>query len=270
MTDFENRSDGGPGDSASPARQTPVCPLGISHAILGEFLQMLEIRAFAKGGQLTMDDIRAFTKTYLAFQRDDDISPEACMKLRAGALWNDDRRAPFERMLTQRFIHLMPKTADSGANSRFPRTILPGFITAVTKMIGPESFDRCQARAQDIVERYREAGLGVVDWPTIFEDPETKALIDEVLAVMAGHFMQLDKRLQWLTDLLNAQAARVAGSAVRQPQRLDEATTLQLIDALYADLRRRHAQDPHLSQSSRETLDAFFKVLESHHQAAAG
>lgn len=173
-----------------------------------------------------------------------------------------------------RFSHLLPKrVGDEGSPSPdapLSRRLIPGLMAALAKMVGPETLDDVTRRTSMLLDRHREARLGLVNWTQLAAEPEADVLLSEVLMAAARHFQDIDRRVAWLVQVINSHLA-VPLPEDRDPAwRCDAHRARLLLRALYAPLkprlcepearailRRRHG-DPAVSDAIRlvAALDA--------------
>lgn len=110
----------------------------------------------------------------------------------------------FGRLLVRRFSPLFIEN-ENGSSSKeaISRRILPGFFVAVDMMLGPELVEQYQVRCQDIINRLSGGDRTRISWDDYYADPEAKKLVLDAQIKMALHFRELDKRIVWLTTLIN-------------------------------------------------------------------
>ncbi len=105
---------------------------------------------------------------------------------------------------------------------------------------------------------------GLTDWPRVHADPEARALVDDVLVVVAHSFGPFDRRRDWFISLVNSHARTASdGGAL-----LTHASFRQVMSALYADLREETRRDgwdrlaARVGQGGVDALQALFERLD--------
>jgi hypothetical protein len=114
------------------------------------------------------------------------------------------------------------------------RRILPGFFVAVDMMLGPELVEQYQTRCQDIINRLSGGDRSRISWDEYYADPEARKLVLDAQIKMALHFRELDKRIVWLTTLINNHVGTTAHPA-SVPAITPRDTTV-LLSLLFKDL----------------------------------
>lgn len=240
-----------PAPPESPARQGPLgssCPGGETALALQAFVDFLSAHSHQHGTALTPESL---PKLLAQFQ-DSGLTgvPPSCVRLHEQMAWDEQRRRPFERLLVKRFAHHFPRRAgDDGSPTaaRLSRRVIPGFLLAVVKMVGGDSFAACEAATREHLNRYRQQSPGPLDWSAVAQLPPLRRLVDLALVAMAAHFSDFDKRLSWLIEIVNShlppplpeesEALRGVFWSLTPP------TAVLLLSALYEDLERRTRQD---------------------------
>lgn len=197
--------------------RTPSAPLSpccrdVGATMIGHFVTRLEVEAAKAGGSLSAATIRALAQHFIAaeqgrfgtyYQR----AWDECSHLREALHFEHARKRPFDRALMRRFSHLFPpRLFDEGRDGVLSRRMIPGFILAIDKMIGPTRRERGEQVCADILLRHTSAD-GVCDWERVHSDPETIALIDDTLGAVAQTFGDFERRRAWVIDLIESHLA---------------------------------------------------------------
>lgn len=258
-------------DAETPVASGPKACEAIANAMIGHFATRLEVEAGRQGGSLTAAQIRTLAERFLGeeaarfgpvYRR----SFDACTAAREARQWESARRRPFDRILMKSFAHLFPpRQGDDGGKGILSRRVIPGFNLAVDKMIGPALYEQCQRKSQAILDRHRIAS-GAYDWAEVYADPETHALINDVLAVVAHYFANFKRRREWFLDLVNSHLARPQPGAPDASWLLTDHGFSELMQALFADLRATMLSKPAMVRKrygdhTFEALEAFFAEL---------
>ncbi|WP_404379732.1 hypothetical protein [Caenispirillum salinarum] len=231
---------------ATPARERS-CPLDMNRRLLMGFIDRLREDGHLASAPIYLpgeDYLRELAEAYLA-----DVGPAAgaapseCLRLHDAVLWEDRRHRPFERLLTRRFSHLLPKRAgDEGGpapDAVLSRRAIPGLMAALSKMVGPATLEDAARRTEALLTRHREDRLGLVDWPQLTAQPEAEAVLCEVLMAAARHFQDVGRRLDWLTEVINGHLPPPLPEDHDPAWRCDAGRTRLLLRALYEPLTER-------------------------------
>jgi ActR/RegA family two-component response regulator len=143
----------------------------------------------------------------------------------------------FGRLLVRRFAHLFIE--DDGSlpvDKVVSRRILPGFFVAVDMMLGPELVEDYQRQCREIVNRMSGSNGGDVSWEDYYADQEAIKLVLDAEIKMALHFREIEKRVVWLTTLINNHV----GAASHRPsaQLMTPQGTTILLSNLFSDLTK--------------------------------
>lgn len=142
----------------------------------------------------------------------------------------------FGRLLVRRFASMFIENADDTDpdDKILSRRILPGFFVAVDMMLGPECVEEYQRRCHDIIRRLTDGDKAGLSWDDFYADPEANNLVLDAQIKMALHFREIDKRIMWLTTLINNHV----GSLTHQPvgRAITQRETTVLLSLLFKDL----------------------------------
>lgn len=228
------------------------CPLDMTRLLIMDFVRTLELEA-TRDGRLPVARVRALAEAFLEDYRKVSQTPiDHCLTLHEALRWDERRRHPFERLLIRRFAHLLPKReGDEGVREGAPlsRRLIPGFMVAVTKMIGIDHYTDCEARIGEAVDRMKAESPAPVDWSHLSAQAEVVAQIDQALADMAPYFDNLGKRLDWLTAVVNGHLGPPPPEDGERLWVMDRDSALLLLRALYGDTRRRLRDTPQLLEA---------------------
>lgn len=220
----------------------PQACAAIANTMIGHFVARLAVEARRTGGVLSVAEIEAIAARFVdadeaRFRKVLERSWRECGEARDSAAWDHARNRPFDRILVKRFAHLLPARSgdDGGSQAVLSRRMIPGFHLALSMMLGPDLHAQCQRKAQAIVERLRGTE-GVADWRRVHADPELRALVNDVLVVVAHHFANFDRRRDWFVDLVNGNLGRVGPEAEDAAWRLTPDLFRTLMRALFDDL----------------------------------
>lgn len=226
--------------TTSDSPSGPKACEAIAHTMIGHFATRLEVEA-ARSGPLSADAIRHLAEAFMTsefahFHATYLRSYDSCTATREARQWESTRKRPFDRVLMKAFAHLFPsRQGDDGGQGLLSRRVIPGFNLAIDKMIGPTLYEQCQAKSQAILDRHRNSSGH--DWKAIHADPQTHALTNDVLVVVAHYFTHFERRRDWFLSLVNSNLAKAAPEAADSHWLLTEYGFAELMRALFADLQ---------------------------------
>lgn len=166
----------------------------------------------------------------------------------------DRRGAPMQRLLVERFAHLLAPagsslTALADGTPAIQRAAIPGIIAAMATMTPGELWDQARRRCIDIVAGLRmRAGSGFT-WEQAERDPEVMQLVDDVRMAVLPYFEDFAKRRRWFVAVVDRHQADhygpdAAGRQVTRQTLLDESGFNRVFAAIYRDLARRLVDPP--------------------------
>ena len=203
-------------------------------------LDRLLRRADAQGGNLSTADIREELQRFKAEKGSDmgDYFDEAwreCTFAVERLRWDRERRYPFERLMVNTFVHLLP-TGDQVPvpGEHISRRVIPGFVNAMTQMLGEELADKYEEFCRTLVSRLKAQHGNSFNWEMVHHDPDAVEVVSEVLITICHHFVDLKKRRRWLTDVINGHMGAPTAS---QDIPFEEMECHRLISAMYQPLR---------------------------------
>ena len=170
------------------------------------------------------------------------------------------RVSHFERLVIKRFSFLF----EDGLSRR----MIPGFNNALVQMLGAENYRRCQSRAQEIVDRHKDANGAIQRWAPVYEDSDTRYLVNDVLVHLAGRFGDMEATLSWLLDQIEAHMPEAPKDAPDADFAMAQDLMLRVLANLYADLRAGMKADKgadvaeRYGQKSVSILSQLFSTLE--------
>ena len=149
--------------------------------------------------------------------------------------WDQERRYPFERLMVNTFVHLLP-TGDQVpvSGEHLPRRIIPGFVAALIQMLGEEQAEKYQDFCRALVARVKAQQGASFSWEMVHGDAEAGELVTEVLVGVCHHFVDMKKRRRWMIDLINS---HMGGPTAAQDIPFEDIECHRLIAALYQPLR---------------------------------
>jgi len=197
-------------------------------------------RAEAQGGSVSADDLR---DELAQFKRNPDADTaeyfedawRECTFAVERLRWDQERRYPFERLMVNTFVHLLP-TGDQVPiqGEHLSRRIIPGFVSAMLQMLGEELSDKYEEFCRTMVSRLKAQHGNAFNWDMVHHDPDAAEVVTEVLITICHHFIDMRKRRRWLTDVING---HMGAPTAAQDVPFEEMECHRLISAMYQPLR---------------------------------
>ena len=247
-----------------------LCGEQISSVMVGHLVTRLEVEANKNQGHLSAVEIRALAEAFLAeelprFQATFQRNYDECTLRREEQSWSGVRKHPFDRILTKQFADLFPaRKGDDGGQGLLSRRVIPGFILAINKMIGPMLYEQCQNKTRGIMDRHATTP-GNYDWDAIYADPDSQSLTNDVLVVVAHYFADFDKRRGWFMDMVNSKLSRPTDEDKSQPNwTLTSHGFAELMRTLFVHLEKTLATAPERLRSryGDHTIGALTALLD--------
>lgn len=277
--------------STKSPKQTPSKPLltvgeasgsalckQLAVSLLDEYSEQLIDMVENSTHGLSIDDIRSFHDRYKINSIADDTTTfkthfQRCLNRREQEVFDPNRREPFKRVLTMRFVDLFPPEGgldDSGAY--ISRRVLPGLFLVLEKMVGSDPFINGLEACKDVIDNAKDDN-GVVIWENVYGHATALDAVDELLMRLVTHFDNPMKRMTWMLDLINNDLSDPSDfdyeGVANQDWRLDEGGLINILRHLFRNLRHRlkdKAQAQALAntygQGSARQLVALIKALD--------
>lgn len=156
----------------------------------------------------SVEDIRAFLVQYKAdtISADQSVFKEQfqrCLNRREQEIFEANRREPFKRVLTMRFVDLLPPEGgldDSG--TYVSRRMLPGLFLALEKMVGSDPFIQGFEACTTAIDATRDDN-GTIIWEDIYSHAASVEAVDDLLMHLVTHFDNPMKRMMWVLNIIN-------------------------------------------------------------------
>jgi hypothetical protein len=159
---------------------------------------------------------------------------------------NDEaRKRAFERVLVKRFSHLFPPNESLENDRAISRRIIPGLLLAFEQLAGAEFVQQCQVAGRNILGNVRAEKGKDFSWDAFYDDPAINDLVDDLMAVVAWSFRDVERRTQWLLTLINLNLAPpedylFEGNAI-DTWTLKRGGLIEMLRALFSDFRDKLA-----------------------------
>lgn len=244
----------------------------VAESVVGGFVGALRGQAARRGGMLSVDDVEALSSS---FERQAEVLADTFSRQLKGfaearnkSHWTHERVNSLNRLVVKKFSHLLVDETEIGKKpDGLSRRILPGFFHALEMMIGKEHLDEFDANANRIVDKLRQRHGAEFSWDHAYAHRDAKALILDLLVAIAPHFEELDKRLEWLRELINSNMPPAKPTSGKPDWTLDQIGLVRLLDAVFADLRTALEDDlGRLRITKRhgfEVLEALLEAFET-------
>ncbi len=138
------------------------------------------------------------------------------------------RTEHLNRLIAEPFAHLLD-SPDGGVDRRHLRA----FFAAIRALLGEDSYLDLQKAAETLAERHRGEDR-LVDWMAFHKDPDSRAIVDDVLVTLARAFHNFELRWDWLLARVNAPDLPAAGDP---PPPLSEPRLARVLLALFSSMR---------------------------------
>ncbi len=253
----------------------PQACVSIAHISIELLAKQLD-EAAQKNGSLTPAQIRAVIYSFQERKAHDYAEMytqqyDLCQRLWEAAQWQKARRSPFDRILVKRFSHLFPpRSGDDGQanNGNVSRRIIPGFIAAITKMIGPQLYEQCHKKCLAVLDRHQDESTTLPDWQAAYTDPDIRQLTNDILMVVAHYFSHFSKRRDWFLMIVNSNLAPAESDFDAEKNwQLTPPVFKEIMLALFEELRTAVNHDSSRMRQAYgddtvENLKEFLTILE--------
>lgn len=239
MTDLDSEL---PQDLAGPdwCRQ-------VGDAALGAFVDYV---AFQAGEAVTLPQLRALAAR---FQAEPVLLADRYRALwqaggwtRRGSDMPDRRGAPLQRLLVERFAHLLAPagsalTTLADGSPAIPRASIAGILAAMATMTPGDLWDQARRRCIDIVASLRMCNGTGFTWDQVEREPEVVQLLDDVRMAVLPYFDDFAKRRRWFVTVVDRHQADhygpdASGQPILHMTLLDEPGFDRVFAAIFQDL----------------------------------
>lgn len=241
----------------------------IAESMVDGFVDVIRARAAKRGGHLLPEDIDALSKSFeeqthkLAASLSRTISMMA--EAHSKAQWDPERVNVFDRVLVKQFSHLLGDDEKAIQDPEIvSRRALAGLFAAIRMMCGPARVEQLEQDAYLVMQRVRDDMKDDFEWETVYDDPRTKHMIRDLSVDIAPHFIELDKRMDWLLSVVNGNLTPPsAPHATGADWVLSEQGLFVLLEALFEEIFQTIESDMgRLRVTKRYGVDTLDLVLE--------
>ncbi len=224
----------------------PTSPEGhaqvLAESTVTGFVNALNAQAAKRGGHLLAKDIEALSRSFekqtkrIASSISQSISVYA--ESYAQAQWDPERVDAFNRVLVKQFSKLLQDDEEVAKNPQtVPRRALKGVFAALRIMVGPERLERYEQDAYLVMQRVRFDKESEFSWEAVYADPRVKNMIRDLLIYLAPHFIDIARRIEWLSDVVNGQRAPVSPKSPVADWQATPNTMFLVVESLFSELR---------------------------------
>jgi hypothetical protein len=168
---------------------------------------------------------------------------------RRGSDLPDRRGAPLQRLLVERFAHLLAPAGSAltqlaDGSPAIQRAAIPGILSAMATMTPGELWDQARRRCIDIVAGLRMHSGADFAWEQAEREPEVMQLVDDVRMAVLPYFDDFAKRRRWFVTVVDRHQADhygpdASGRPVVHKTLLDESGFDRVFAAIFRDLALR-------------------------------
>lgn len=226
----------------------------VGDAALDGFLAFLSGRG---NGPFDLNQLRQIAQ---GFKADHAVMAERYRSLFQAGGWSrrgsdvpDRRSAPLQRLLVERFQHLLAPAGSeletlADGSAAIPRAAIPGILAAFATMTPGNLWDQARRRCVDIVADLRMRLGSDFTWQRAEVHPEVMKLVDDVRMSVLPYFDNFAKRRRWFVTVVDRHQADhygpdSSGMPVVHKTLLDEERFDRLFGAVYRDLAERLCDD---------------------------
>ena len=165
---------------------------------------------------------------------------------RRGSDLPDRRGAPLQRLLVERFAHLLAPagsalTTLADGSPAIPRAAIHGILAALATMTPGDLWDQARRRCIDIVASLRMHNGVAFSWQQVEQDPEVSQLLDDVRMAVLPYFEDFAKRRRWFVTVVDRHQSESygpdpGGQPVLHITLLDEPGFDRVFTAIFQDI----------------------------------
>lgn len=214
----------------------------LGEALYAKFMHILKKQAAESEGPLNDADIEAMGQ---AFRAELEMIETAFVKAvedyaeaRQPAREQKSRTRHFHRLLVHNFEHrFADETELHEQPEKLSRRMLPGFFNTLQLMLGEQRLARFEKDARDVVDKLRDRNRGKLDWAEVYRSPDARTLCFQAEVEIARHFTELEKRLNWMVAVLNANLIPAEKGSRAAGWEVNRRNAALMLSALIRDLR---------------------------------
>ena len=259
--------------TAVPPKPAPVKPAKIAmptnpdghgklvaESMVSGFVAAMNAQAAKRGGHLLPEDIQMLSASFE--KQTDKIASTISRSISVYAeshsqtQWDPERVNAFDRVLVKQFSKLL---SDDEIVAKKPeaisRRVLHGMFAAVRMIAGPERIEQYEQDAYLVMQRVRDDKREGFTWDTVYADPRTKNMLRDLLVFLAPHFINVDRRIDWMLGVVNGHLSPVSPSSPVVNWRVTPRAMFRIIDSLFDELRQSNSDELIRSRMAKQFGD---------------
>jgi len=249
----------------------------LAESVVNGFVGALKAQAERRGGHLLPEDIEALSASFEKQTAKLASSISRTMSMYAEShsrtQWDPERVNAFDRILVKQFSRLLADDAEAVKNPDvISRRMLSGLFSAVRMMCGPERIGELEQDAHLIMQKVRDELQDDFEWEVVYGNPDTQRIMRDLLVEIAPHFVDMERRLDWLLSVINGHLTPVGSGAIGANWRLSGHGLLLVVEALFAEMKTTLDEDLGRLRITKaygaEMLDTILAVMDGiqHHR----
>lgn len=172
----------------------------------------------------------------------------------------------FFRLMVHDFEHRFADEPELDKKpDRLSRRILPGFFSVLLLMFGEQRLANYERDAKKLTENIRRENGGHLDWATVYKAPKLRSLCLRAQIEIAQHFAETEKRLSWMTAVINTHLLPENERKSSRPWELGTTGAEKMLSALFRSLHdalgRDAAREKLAERFGAPTLTVLDKVV---------
>ncbi|GAB6052728.1 hypothetical protein JCM17960_15480 [Magnetospira thiophila] len=177
-------------------------------AVTDSFMNRLVAEANRHGGALKAEHIKSlsqeFNKKAEALEHVFQNAFADFGQLLERQQINKARNDHFDRLMVRQISSLFPpREATSLPEKCLSRRIVPGFLRCMEQMVGLDASVGYQDQARHVVEQIQAKQGTRFDWEDVYENPEARRMVRDVLMHILPFFAALKRRQEWFLNIVN-------------------------------------------------------------------
>ncbi len=262
-------ADGAPPASSKAGGSAEDIADELGDAIHERFMSALRDKLIANDGYLSDDDVEEMSqglRDQLSDIREiflDAVDTHA--RSRVTRRETADRKQGFKRIMVSKFENrFAPEHVVARQPDRLSRRMLPGFFSAMSMLLGSEKLRRYEERAGTVAGALRNRLGDDFTWDSVYRSTDARKIGLRALIDISWHFRNLDKRVAWLTALINSNIIPQPGGPAEDWALTEDTARLMLRDLfgdLVTTLSNKAAHDALVRELGRERVTALKAFL---------
>ncbi len=242
----------------------------LGELLYSKFMHLLTKAIDDNAGQLTAADVEKMGQDFKAELAKIEAmfieAVDAVALSREKSRSEQTRSRVFHRVMVHKFEHQFADEHDLSKNpDQLSRRILPGFFNVLLLMFGEERLASYEREAHKIIDELTQKKGGRVAWSEIYKAPKMRKLCFRAEIEIAQYFAEIDKRLNWMTAVINTNLVPVGAQGFARSWALTPTAARNMLSALFRDLQdalgKQSARDIMAERFGAPTLDLLEKIV---------